>query len=101
MVTTIKHLILNIDASSAEEMAKHMKGPGTGYVFLDHSDKPDDNIYVAMRRVENVDHPARHVVTSTTLKTYSSPRGSIRIYLDWRWNFCWAIPCIISNPPRP
>ncbi len=57
----MKKLILNIEARSAEEITKHAKGPGTRYVFSDNKNNPEGNIYVAMRRVENVDNPKMHV----------------------------------------
>jgi hypothetical protein len=54
-------LILDIEARSAEELIKHSKGPGTRYVFSDHNNNPEGNIYVIMRTVENVDHPEMHI----------------------------------------
>ena len=61
----MEKLILPIEARSAEEITKHAKGPGTRYVFSDHQNNPDGNIYVAMRRVEKVDRPEMHVEPHT------------------------------------
>jgi hypothetical protein len=61
----MEHLILNIEARSAEEITKHAKGPGTRYVFSDHKNNPEGNIYVAMRTVENVDNPEMHIEPHT------------------------------------
>ncbi len=57
----MEKLILDIEARSAEELIKHSKGPGTRYVFSDHNNNPEGNIYVIMRTVENVDHPEMHI----------------------------------------
>ena len=57
----LENLILNIEARSAEELIKHTKGPGTRYVFSDHKNNPEGNIYVIMRTVENVDRPEMHI----------------------------------------
>lgn len=57
----MEQLILHVEARSAEEIRKHAKGPGTRYVFSDNRNNPDGNIYMAMRRVENVDRPEMHV----------------------------------------
>ncbi len=54
-------LICNVVARSAEELIKHTKGPGTRYVFSDHKNNPEGNIYVIMRTVENVDKPDMHI----------------------------------------
>jgi len=58
-------LILNVEARSAEEIRKHAKGPGTRWVFSDNRNNPDGNIYVALRRVENMDRPEMHVEAHT------------------------------------
>ena len=57
----MEKLILDIEARSAEELIKHSKGPGTRYVFSDHNNNPEGNIYVIMRTVANVDHPEMHI----------------------------------------
>jgi len=54
-------LILDVEARSAEELIKHTAGPGTRYVFSDHNNNPEGNIYTIVRVVENVDHPEQHV----------------------------------------
>lgn len=61
MMENLEKLILNVEARSAEELIKHTKGPGTRYVFSDHNNNPEANIYVIMRTVENVDHPEMHI----------------------------------------
>jgi 2-isopropylmalate synthase len=61
----MKELILNTMARSAEELIKHKKGPGTRYVFSDHKNNPEGNIYVIMRKVEGVDHPELHIEPHT------------------------------------
>lgn len=58
-------LILNTVARSAEELIKHKRGPGTRYVFSDHKNNPEGNIYVIMRKVEGVDHPELHIEPHT------------------------------------
>jgi hypothetical protein len=60
-VRMMENLILNVVARSAEELTKHTKGPGTRYVFSDHRNNPEGNIYVIMRTVENVDKPNMHI----------------------------------------
>ena len=57
----MEDLILNVVARSAEELIKHKKGPGTRYVFSDHKNNPEGNIYVIMRKVEQVDNPKVHI----------------------------------------
>jgi hypothetical protein len=57
----MENLILNIEARSAEELIKHTPGPGTRYIFSDHKNNPGGNIYVIMRKVENVDQPEMHI----------------------------------------
>jgi hypothetical protein len=57
----MENLILNIEARSAEELIKHTSGPGTRYIFSDHKNNPGGNIYVIMRKVENVDQPEMHI----------------------------------------
>jgi hypothetical protein len=54
-------LILGVEARSAEELMKHTAGPGTRYVFSDHNNNPEGNIYTILRVVENLDHPEQHV----------------------------------------
>jgi hypothetical protein len=54
-------LILKVEARSAEELKKHSKGPGTRFVFSDHNNNPEGNIYTIVRLVENVDRPEAHV----------------------------------------
>ena len=61
----MEKLILPVEARSAEEITKHAKGPGTRYVFSDNKNNPDGNIYVAMRRVDNMDNPEMHVEAHT------------------------------------
>jgi 2-isopropylmalate synthase len=61
----MENLILNVEARSAEEIKKHAKGPGTRYVFSDNKNNPEGNIYVAMRRVDNMDNPEMHVEPHT------------------------------------
>ena len=57
----MEQLVLNVVARSAEEITKHAKGPGTRWVFSDHNNNPEGDIYVAMRRVDNVDRPEMHI----------------------------------------
>ncbi len=57
----MEELILGVEARSAEELIKHTAGPGTRYVFSDHNNNPEGNIYVIVRVVENVDQPGQHV----------------------------------------
>jgi len=57
----LEELILNVVARSADELVKHKKGPGTRYVFSDHNNNPDGNIYVIVRSVENLDNPEAHI----------------------------------------
>ena len=57
----MEELILNTVARSAEELIKHTKGPGTRFVFSDHKNNPQGNIYVIMREVRNVDHTEMHI----------------------------------------
>ena len=57
----MENLILNIETRSSEELIKHTTGPGTRYIFSDHKNNPGGNIYVIMRKVENVDQPEMHV----------------------------------------
>ena len=57
----MEELILNVVARGADELVKHKKGPGTRYVFSDHNNNPEGNIYVIVRTVENVDHPEPHI----------------------------------------
>ena len=57
----MKELILNVMARSAEELIKHTAGPGTRYVFSDHKNNPEGNIYTIMRRVKDVERPEQHV----------------------------------------
>ena len=57
----MEKLILDVEARSAAELIKHTHGPGTRFVFSDHNNNPDGNIYVIMRKVENVDNPEMHI----------------------------------------
>jgi hypothetical protein len=57
----MEKLILDVVARSAEELIKHKKGPGTRYVFSDHNNNPEGNVYVIMRTVEDVDKPELHI----------------------------------------
>ncbi len=57
----MEELILNVVARSADELVKHKKGPGTRFVFSDHNNNPDGNIYVIVRSVENLDNPEAHI----------------------------------------
>jgi len=57
----MEKLILDVVARSAEELLKHKKGPGTRYVFSDHNNNPEGNVYVIMRTVEDVDKPELHI----------------------------------------
>ncbi|MGQ9696183.1 MAG: hypothetical protein ACUVWV_15720 [Thermodesulfobacteriota bacterium] len=57
----MRDLVLNVVARSATELIKHKEGPGTRYVFSDHRNNPEGNIYVIMRKVENLDHPEMHI----------------------------------------
>ena len=57
----MEELILGVEARSAEELIKHSAGPGTRYVFSDHNNNPDGNIYVIVRAVGDVDPPEQHV----------------------------------------
>ena len=57
----MKDLILNVEARSAAELKKHQKGPGTRYIFSDHRNNPEGNIYVVVRKVEGLDNPEGHV----------------------------------------
>lgn len=57
----MEDLILNVVARSAAELIKHTQGPGTRFVFSDHNNNPQGNIYVIMRDVVDVDHPEMHI----------------------------------------
>jgi hypothetical protein len=57
----MEKLILGVEARSAEELMKHTAGPGTRYVFSDHNNNPEGNIYTILRVVENLDRPEQHV----------------------------------------
>ena len=57
----MKELILDVKTRSAEELIKHTAGPGTRYVFSDHNNNPQGNIYTIMRTVDNLDHPEQHI----------------------------------------
>ena len=57
----MKELILKVVARSAEELTKHTAGPGTRYVFSDHKNNPEGNIYTIMRLVKDVERPEQHV----------------------------------------
>ena len=57
----LEKLILNVVPRSSEELIKHSKGPGTRFVFSDHNNNPDTQIYVIMRSVHEVDHPEMHI----------------------------------------
>ena len=57
----MKDLILNVVARSAEELVKHKTGPGTRYIFSDHNNNPQGNIYTIMRTVDNLDRPEQHI----------------------------------------
>ncbi len=57
----MEKLILDVVARSAEELIKHKQGPGTRYVFSDHNNNPEGNIYVIVRTVENLSRPEGHV----------------------------------------
>ena len=52
---------MDVVARSAEELIKHTKGPGTRFVFSDHKNNPEGNIYVIMREVHDVDPPEMHI----------------------------------------
>lgn len=54
-------LILPIEERSAEELKKHTKGKGKRYVFSDHRNNPDGNIYCIVRTVRNIRKPSSHV----------------------------------------
>jgi len=58
-------LILGVEARSAAELIKHQHGPGVRFVFSDHNNNPEGNIYTIVRFVENVDHPEGHVEPHT------------------------------------
>ncbi len=53
--------ILPVFSQSAEVLKKHTKGPGTRYVFCDHENNPDGQVYVIVRVVNDVDNPKQHV----------------------------------------
>jgi 2-isopropylmalate synthase len=55
--------ILDVQASSAEELIKHTAGPGTRYVFSYHNNNPEGTLYIVVRVVENLDHPEPHMET--------------------------------------
>jgi 2-isopropylmalate synthase len=61
MKNEMEKLILKMESRSAEELIKHTKGPGTRYIFSDHNNNPEGNIYTILRTVENVDKPEAHV----------------------------------------
>jgi len=63
--STNDKLILGVEARSAAELIKHKHGPGTRFVFSDHNNNPEGNIYTIVRFVENVDHPEGHVEPHT------------------------------------
>jgi hypothetical protein len=89
----MEKLILGIEARSAEELTKHTAGPGTRYVFSDHNNNPDGNIYTILRVVENVDNPEH-------MKASSSSRGTIPISPVSRWRYCSETIGIDLSPPR-
>src|SRR3990167_1147315 len=54
-------LILKIEARSSAELKKHTEGPGTRYVFADHKNNQQGNIYSIVRIVKDVDNPRTHI----------------------------------------
>jgi 2-isopropylmalate synthase len=60
-----ENLILGVESRSAAELTKHKHGPGARFVFSDHNNNPEGNIYTIVRFVENVDHPEGHVEPHT------------------------------------
>ena len=61
MKNKMEKLILNMESRSSEELIKHTKGPGTRYIFSDHNNNPEGNIYTILRTVKNVERPEAHV----------------------------------------
>ncbi len=59
----MEELILDAEADSGEGLKKHRKGPGTRYVFSDHNNNPEGNIFVSTRKVENLDKPEEYTET--------------------------------------
>lgn len=50
-----------MEPRSATELKKHRAGVGVRYVFADHNNNPNGNIYAIVRTVENVERPDPHV----------------------------------------
>jgi len=59
--TDYSKLILDVKVKSASELTKHKNGPGKRYVFSDHENNPNGNVYTIVRVVENVDNPEQHI----------------------------------------
>jgi len=57
----MNELILPVHVRSSSELLKHTEGPGTRFVFSDHNNNPNGNIYTILRVVHDVDQPALHV----------------------------------------
>ncbi len=55
------NLILPVKTRSATELVKHRHGVGERYVFSDHNNNPNGNIYTIIRTIENVERPDPHV----------------------------------------
>lgn len=54
------NLILKVESRSSAELTKHKEGPGTRFVFSDHNNNPEGQIYTIVRVVEDVDNPEQH-----------------------------------------
>ena len=97
----MESLILDIEARSAEELIKHSKGPGTRYVFSDHNNNPEGNIYVIMRTVENVDHPEMHIEPHQhDFESLFIFKGANPDMSGLEVNFSWEISGTRLNLPR-
>lgn len=55
------HLVLKVAAESAAKLTKHTKGPGKRYVFSDHNNNPNGEVYSIVREVKDVSGPRQHV----------------------------------------
>lgn len=55
------NLILKVESRPASELVKHKEGPGRRFVFSDHKNNPEGQIYTIVRVVENVDNPEQHI----------------------------------------
>lgn len=59
--SSLDKLILKVKSRSATELKGHTEGPGVRYVFADHNNNPEGNIYSIIRTVHNINNPPSHV----------------------------------------